>query len=701
VATPPLTQPQLEAILDQALDVELSFRNTEGPAQRLARLPRTEQELVLELVRRLASTHVELGYQIAEQAPQALAAMDERGLTSWALHAADVYDRVGLRPALLAIREVERFLREGAERAAGVVLEEEGRVLLPFLNGLEGRRLQIEQGEEPWTDTEVLYLPAVVAHLPSREENFLIYKVMVTQLWAQVRYGTFRAALPTALAASPTPERLLGLFQACEETRLGARLARELPGLQRDLTHLRQRLAVAPPSAAWQTFTAPLQQADASAEDSLLLACSAALHLVPPAPAVWCGRLQFDAARDRMAARVEREKALFRLHLANLLEEMRQKGALLEHEPRFTTRQRDDTPESLELILDEIAVPLPAGVRRLASSILLDLSAIPPDYLVPAGPGEYDPKLYREEQPDLDNLWEGTYHEIGAHLYDEWDYQRRHYRKRWCAVRERTLNPVHNDFVALTLARHGPLIRQLRRTFEGLRGEDKVLKRQAEGEEIDFDALVESLADHHDGRELSDRLYAHRQRLERNIAVAFLVDMSGSTRGWINDAEREALLLLCEALESLGDRYAVYGFSGQTRKRCEIYPVKRFDEPYDAAVQGRISAIAPQDYTRMGFAIRHMIQLLRQQEVRTRLLVTLSDGKPDDYSDYRGEYGIEDTRQALIEAKRAGIHPFCITLDREGSEYLSHMYGAVNWVLVDEVRKLPLKVADIYRRLTT
>jgi len=93
--------------------------------------------------------------------------------------------------------------------------------------------------------------------------------------------------------------------------------------------------------------------------------------------------------------------------------------------------------------------------------------------------------------------------------------------------------------------------------------------------------------------------------------------------------------------------------------------------------------------------------LLRNVEARTKLLITLSDGKPDDYDGYRGDYGIEDTRQALIEAKYEGVHPFCITIDKEARDYLPRMYGAVNYVVVDEVRKLPLKVSDIYRRLTT
>ncbi len=104
----------------------------------------------------------------------------------------------------------------------------------------------------------------------------------------------------------------------------------------------------------------------------------------------------------------------------------------------------------------------------------------------------------------------------------------------------------------------------------------------------------------------------------------------------------------------------------------------------------------------MGVAIRHLAGILNQVEAKTRILFTLSDGKPDDFHDgYRGDYGIEDTRQALIEARQTGIDSFCITIDTEARDYLPHMYGAVNYAVIDEVRKLPLKVSDIYRRLTT
>ncbi|MEF3168359.1 MAG: hypothetical protein K6360_03355 [Deltaproteobacteria bacterium] len=47
------------------------------------------------------------------------------------------------------------------------------------------------------------------------------------------------------------------------------------------------------------------------------------------------------------------------------------------------------------------------------------------------------------------------------------------------------------------------------------------------------------------------------------------------------------------------------------------------------------------------------------------------------------------------------MRPFCITLDREAHEYLPHMSGEVNYVIVDDVSRLSQKVPEIYRLLTT
>ncbi len=336
-------------------------------------------------------------------------------------------------------------------------------------------------------------------------------------------------------------------------------------------------------------------------------------------------------------------------------------------------------------------------------SIAQDLGEIPDDYLDAAGDGAYAQDRPAENKTARTSGKAQITRKTRCY-YNEWDYKRRHYRKNWCVLRE---VDVAAGRALLSSTRRSRATRaqvgQLRRTFEMLRGEDKWLKKQHGGDDIDLDAVITAYSDMRSGAELTEQLFQRRHKVERDIAVMFMVDMSGSTKGWINDAEREALVMLCEALEVLGDRYAIYGFSGITRKRCEIYRIKRFTDRYDETVRA-----AHRRYPAAGLyahGSRHPASLRvarARVDARTKLLITLSDGKPDDYSDnYRGEYGIEDTRQALIEAHRGGIHPFCITIDREARDYLPRMYGAVNYTVIEDVARLPLKVADVYRRLTT
>ena len=701
----PLSAKEIASNLETWLEVEFTFHKVEELAMAYAALSREEQNFLLGWIRRIATTNIEVAWQFGQRALESRGRMQQRVIEAWALHAMDRYDQAGLRAALEVVRQAEHFTHLAHEHAAGAAFDEVSSILLTFVRGLSGRQLKLMQADAAYTDSETLFLPAIVAQMPTAEDNFKLCKAMVALLWAQTRFGSFRANLVEALGAYADGDRAIELFHALETLRLEACIGRELPGLYRDMQQLKTELGqgLLPPN--WQRYAEELARPGTSVEDSLRLLAEA---YVGPAPSPVCyqGELRPAAVAERMAARLEREKMLLRVRLAQLAEEARKQqpepAAAPPHFAVEQTNDKDHDPAGLELTLDDVPIAPPEGVKQLLTSVYLDFGEIPPEYLVPAGDGEYDPSLFEENSRNPDEVWQGTYHEEGATLYREWDFGRQHYRKNWCVMREKEVPPVHDGFAAQTLQKYSGLVKHLRKTFEAMRDENRLLKSQVYGDDVDIDALVEALADAHDGREMSDRLFSRMHRTERNIAVMFMVDMSGSTKGWINDAERESLVLLCETLETLGDRYAIYGFSGTTRKRCELYRIKHIDEPYDDEVRARISGIRPQDYTRMGFAIRHLTYLLNQVEARTKLLITLSDGKPDDYFDgYRGKYGIEDTRKALQEAQRGGIHPFCITIDHEARDYLPHMYGAVNWVLVEEVRRLPLKVADIYRKLTT
>jgi len=703
----PFSADYIQQSLVSWLEIEFTREDVGGLAEQLAALSRDDQDLLLDWVKRIATTNTHLAHQFAIRAmPQfqqwmASGDTDRRMIEAWALHTMNVHDQGGARAAFQVVNEVSNFARLSHEHANGAKFEEVSNILLTFLRGLSGRSLKLEQGETCFTDSEILYLPAVVATFDSAEDNFVLCKAMVTLLWAQTRFGTFRVALLDRLNAYQNTDKAIQIFHALETIRLEACIARELPGLYREMQRLKAATGWALPSG-WNQYQVVMEKPDASANDSLNL-LEQAYHDSSPDVLCYQGELRPEVIAACLSARIEREKMLLRVKLAMELEKLDREKS--DPPPQFDIKQTTETEGNelpqMEITLDDIPIAPPVGVNQLLTSIFLDLGEIPDEYLVAAGPGEYDPSLYEEKITDSDEVWQGTYHEEGATFYPEWDFGRQLYRKNWCVMREKDVPPVNDDFAAHTLQKYQGLVKHLRRVFEAMRDENRMIKREISGDDVDIDALVEALADTLDGSEMSDRLFTRMHRNERNIAVMFMVDMSGSTNGWINDAERESLVLLCEVLETLGDRYAIYGFSGTTRKRCELYRIKQFDEPYNDMVKARISGIRPKDYTRMGFAIRHLSSLLNNIDVRTKLLITLSDGKPDDYNDgYRGKYGIEDTRKALVEAKRSGIHPFCITIDTHGRDYLPHMYGAANYVVIDEVGKLPLKVANIYRRLT-
>ena len=689
-----LLHAELEEQLDDIRCAALSSRRSAAAiAAGVARLSRAEQEFVLGWAQVAAQNVAELGYQFTAQGPQAIALLGVSGTEKWLLRALDAYDKEGLYPACAALKDLVGFKRRADAAGEGVALAEVARVLELFLRGLAGRRLQLEPAADTWTDTETIFLPERIAVHAAREQNFRLYKAIAVHHWAQARYGTFNLELAPVRADYPVAEHALGWLNLLEAIRLESQIGRGFPGLRALLEGLRPELP-----ASLAAAQARLARHDSSVADSVLLLRE--FYPLPlPEPFPYMGSLHLERAAEVRGKRIAKERRALYTGLGQLRQSLEaERPQLAAGDAGLDVESSFETLE-FELQIDGEAVAPPEEVAKLMRSIIQDFGEIPQEYLLASGPGAYA----AESLPEGETAGVlGESRAAGGRLYDEWDFRRRDYRKDWCVLFESDVVAGDAGYVAAVRARYAGRIAQLRRRFEALRGEDRLLRRQHEGEDIDFDAMVEAYADRRSGIEPSERLFVQRQRIERNIAVMFMVDMSGSTKGWINACEREALVLLCEALEALGDRYAIYGFSGWTRKRCDIYRIKTFGEPYGEAVRGRIAGVEPRDYTRMGVAIRHLAGILNEVEAKTRILFTLSDGKPDDFSDgYRGDYGIEDTRQALIEARRSGIHPFCVTIDEEARDYLPHMYGPASWVLIDDAGQLPLKTAEVYRRLTS
>lgn len=695
----PFTFSELEEKLGNTLELVLSAdRTNKDIAHAIKDLNREQQEFVIKWSIVLSKSNAELAYKFVENSAAAFKQLSIDDVHIWLIQAMDVYDKQGLYLAANVLRDVSGFALAAREKAHDISFADVAGVLEKFIRGLSGRELKIEQGDITFTDTKNLFLPGVIKKFKARSDNYSLYKSIATQLWAQTWYGTFHINPVLKMNQYENRERALNLFCYLETTRLNHCIKRDLPGLFREMSALQNRYNVDGLDANWQSWIGKL--AEKKATVSLTYEAVTALYKTSNKdPEAYCFQtsLNPETVVTVMAKRIEEEKNTLQHALADMGKDFALAKDKETENLEFKIKRVDDENETsgfrYELTAADSPVIPPADINKLLESIYQDLGNIPPEYLVAAGDGAYKPGGVEST-----NLCKPG--DANVIYYDEWDYRRQQYRKNWCWLTEKDVHPNQEPFVENTIQKHYGLIMNIRKTFEALRGEDRLLKRQTNGDNIDLNAVVEAHADMLHGMEMSDRLFTRSSRLDRNIAVMFMVDMSGSTKGWINNAEREALVLLCEALEVLGDRYAIYGFSGLTRNRCEIYRVKTFAESYSSEVRHRIAGISPQDYTRMGVTIRHLSKLLDEVEARTKLLITLSDGKPDDFDGYRGKYGIEDTRKALIEAKHLGIHPFCITIDNEAHEYLPHMYGPVNYVLLNNVKKLPLKIADIYRQLT-
>lgn len=297
-------------------------------------------------------------------------------------------------------------------------------------------------------------------------------------------------------------------------------------------------------------------------------------------------------------------------------------------------------------------------------------------------------------------------------LYDEWNFRAQDYFFNWCQVREILLKEGHLDYYDKVLNQYSLLAKEIRHQFEYLKPDlPRKVKYLDDGPDIDLDQSIQFLIEKKAGTGPRARIYTRRDRTERDLAIAFLLDMSGSTQETIGqekrviDLEKEAIILMIEALEIVGDSYGVYGFSGRLKENVLFYVVKEMHEGLDDLVKKRIQSIEPLQATRMGAAIRHCSSKLVSAANKNKIMILLSDGRPRD-QDYGNDqndrdFAINDTRQALIEARRSGIAPFLIAVEQQDNDYLEQLASGIGYEVIANIESLPKRLPEIYRNLTS
>ncbi|MCQ4295308.1 hypothetical protein NAU58_06935 [Pseudomonas stutzeri] len=582
----------------------------------------------------------------------------------------------------------------------------------------------------PATDGASIWLPRML-DISDRPLAATLYKVMALQQAMRIRRGSALSqwrSLPPLAAA---------LYQLLEAQAAERELLEEMPGLAGPVQALRAcALARRPALNAFGSARRPLEARvrallvgetdgvphSSTPDDSCELAvrllaqwglASASGERIGQEPLFadwWTGMLLAPVSRHHHS--VAAQSSFDSTQSAP-------QSVRLERRPdvRQARPDEDESEESgpLMIQLDEPHPHAedPMGLQRpidrddadaeLFGEMLGDL----PQARLVASPGQPKEVLLADDPPDAwaSVLAPGFSAAQRGIAYPEWDYREQHYREQSALVQVRTAPPGNPAWVAETLESHRGLLEGIRRRFELLRTHRVWLRGQVDGDELDLDAYVDALANLRAGSGLTDRLYRTQRCAERNLVILLLIDVSGSTDSWISqgrrviDVEREALLLVSIALQSLGAPYAIQAFSGQGREAVVVRDIKIFEEAYGQDVALRIASLEPEHYTRCGAAIRHASAGLMHQPAARRLLLVLSDGKPSDNDDYEGRYGIEDTRQAVLEAVLQGISPFCLTIDRQASAYLPRIFGATRYALLPRPDLLPTVLLDWMKRL--
>ncbi|MBI3597384.1 MAG: VWA domain-containing protein [Nitrospirae bacterium] len=624
-------------------------------------------------------------------------------------------------------------------------------------------------GDAPTGDGRTIFLPPRIRLFPHDEDNFRLYKTSTLHEAGHLEFGTYepnlqemrdvingvraeyarrpdrRGRVPSESGSVhtaadyfnlfPNPSWARSLWTVLEDARVDFRLRTEYPGARRDMDQIvaldlqsRPKLEGLPPRTAiheallqlsiTDTTEVPLELAETvSGAYDLLLEVKKPTATSTDALMVLARLYRFLEEQFRRWPTVQGE-----VDPLGMQEKTLDRHSDPMADPKASSQRRETRPSPSTFSYRGVMHPDWVRSRPGEKTVPIDparLGSAPPgspsaesrkktleDSQTEAAPKEKAPDLGFKNAPT--HPLPGQDAETPIFLYDEWDDAAQEYRPKWCRLYEHRLRPESSRMVQQTLSSYASVLRLLRRHFQSLRPEAfRKVKRQAYGDQLDLDAIVEARTELRSGQTPHDHFYIKNEKQVRDVAVAFLIDMSGSTsrqipsaRKRVIEVEQEAMILMAESLQAIGDAFAIYGFSGDSKDRVDFYIIKDFSDAFNPFIHERIGAMRALNQNRDGTAIRHTLAKLEQQPAKTRLLILLSDGKPLD-AGYAGVHSLQDTKRALREARMRGVHPYCITIDQEASRYVTEMYGEVGHTIIDRVATLPDKLPRIYKRLTT
>ena len=647
-----------------------------------------------------------------------------QAILPWALRGADVMQSGRARGEAYFRLESEESLALLLEHLPGFRLSERNRLLGMLLDVWYGAGLELK--ESSWspekgrpfveTDGRTLFFPAV---MPNRDEAVLA----VLHGGGHMRHGTFdRLAMKEMFAAANVEFPASGpvswaplfmrygddglrfqlIFDLCEDLRVDFQIQHSVPNyLARLLATAREAVPRSPESAAY------FDLALASVEEALAAMRANAVRgrqfgpLLDPAATV--------ADAFRIAAAIYSNDELPRVadletfHAAYLpgrgpnatrlahpqeprdQQQQTQAGAEQQNQPDEQGEEQTETPQNAE------AGDQQDGGKRKEVAGYGDSSGT---------------ATQSANRPDGQKRSAGG-SDKGI-PYPEWDYRESRYKRNWSWVQEKKLGESNMAETNRLRNQYSNALKRLKKAIQAQKPTRLApLLRQFDGDDMDLNAVVSYFAEKQAGRSPKANIYKRREMRQREIAVTLLADMSTSIMqhlpeggGRLVDRVRAGVLLFAESMEEVGDAYSIAGFCSKYRDNVSYYTIKDFDQPLSDDVRSQIGGMSGRLATRMGAAIRHATASFQAVESRRRLLLILSDGRPEDYDDGGDRrYLHEDTRMAVKEAVAKGVHPFCITVDTMANQYLPQIFGRGHYLVLDHINSLPNKLPEIYFRL--
>lgn len=287
--------------------------------------------------------------------------------------------------------------------------------------------------------------------------------------------------------------------------------------------------------------------------------------------------------------------------------------------------------------------------------------------------------------------------------YPEWDYKDKAYKDNFCKIFPKLIESCDFDYYEKVIRENSQILNHLRKMLTNLNNKYTQQKRQIEGEDFDLDSIIDLYSDIYSKKSPTEKIYLSKRKKEKNLSITLLLDTSYSSDSYVDgirviDIEKEVCILFGEILNEFNVDFSIATFYSKTRNNVSYDIIKNFEEKWEAA-KSRVGAITPQGYTRIGGALRHAGNLLKERQSKNKWVIFLSDGKPNDYDRYEGKYGIFDVKQAIRELSEKNINSYAFAVESQARFYLPQMFGSNQYCILSKSADLLNSLVYLFEKI--